>query len=70
MNRRAFSFLTAFAVLVWATASAVADPVETEIEAPGPKGPLKGLAMAAAKDNPPDICGLLWSRPQAAPSPI
>ncbi len=63
MNRRAFSFLTAFAVLVWATASAVADPVEAEIEAPGPKGPLKGLMLSPGKPDAPVVLIIPGSGP-------
>jgi uncharacterized protein len=55
MKRTTFSFLTAFVVLVCAATSAFADPVESEIEAPGPKGPLKGLMLSSGKADAPVV---------------
>jgi uncharacterized protein len=55
MNRRAFSFLTALAVVIWVSTSAFADPVETEVEAPGPKGPLKGLMLSPGNADAPVV---------------
>jgi uncharacterized protein len=63
MKRTTFSFLTAFAVLVWAATSALADPAETEIEAPGPKGRLKGLMVSADKPDAPVVLIIPGSGP-------
>jgi pimeloyl-ACP methyl ester carboxylesterase len=38
-----------------ALGSAAADPVETEIAAPGPKGPLKGLMVSPGKSDAPIV---------------
>jgi uncharacterized protein len=63
MKRTTFRFLTAFAVLVWAATSALADPTETEIEAPGPKGPLKGLMVSTDKPDAPVVLIIPGSGP-------
>ena len=63
MKRTTFSFLTAFVVLVWAATSALADPAETEIEAPGPKGPLKGLMVSPGKPDAPVVLIIPGSGP-------
>lgn len=63
MNQRVFSFLIAFAVLAAPMASAFADPVESEIEAPGPNGPLKGLIVAADKPDAPVVLIIPGSGP-------
>lgn len=48
--------LTATVLLVMAMPTlATADPAETEIEAPGPNGPLKGLMLSPGVDNAPVV---------------
>lgn len=42
---------------------AVADPVETEIEAPGPQGPLKGLMISPGKPDAPIVLIIPGSGP-------
>jgi len=45
-----------FAALVLALPRSVnADPVETEVQAPGPEGPLKGLMLSPGVDNAPVV---------------
>ncbi|HXP02780.1 MAG TPA: alpha/beta fold hydrolase [Stellaceae bacterium] len=46
-----------------ALGSAFADPVETEIEAPGPKGPLKGLMVSPGKADAPVVLIIPGSGP-------
>jgi pimeloyl-ACP methyl ester carboxylesterase len=47
-------FVGVFALAI-VTRPAAADPVETEIEAPGPKGPLKGLMLSPGKADAPVV---------------
>jgi pimeloyl-ACP methyl ester carboxylesterase len=63
MKRTTFGFLTALTVIIWASASAFADPAETEIEAPGPKGPLKGLMVSVDKPDAPVVLIIPGSGP-------
>jgi uncharacterized protein len=55
MNRTTYSFLTALVIAALSAASAFADPIETEIDAPGPKGPLKGLMVSPGKPGAPVV---------------
>ena len=48
-------FLTCIAVAAALPAVAFADPVETGIEAPGPKGALKGLMLSPGKAGAPVV---------------
>jgi len=57
--------LSLAAVLVVSTVanSAFADPAESEIEAPGPKGPLKGLMLTPGKPDAPVVLIIAGSGP-------
>lgn len=55
-------FLGLFCI-VTATVPVLADPAETEIEAPGPNGPLKGLMVAADKPDAPVVLIIPGSGP-------
>jgi pimeloyl-ACP methyl ester carboxylesterase len=63
MRPTTFSFLTALAMVIWAAPIAFADPVETEIEASGPKGPLKGLMVSVEKPDAPTVLIIPGSGP-------
>jgi pimeloyl-ACP methyl ester carboxylesterase len=51
MTCKTWAFFVLAALLAMGPITAVADPMETEIEAPGPNGPLKGLMLS------PDAAG-------------
>ncbi len=53
MRALLLSFAIVFAL--GSAGAARADPVETEIEAPGPKGPLKGLMLSPGKADAPVV---------------
>lgn len=58
--------LTGFLILLGAVAISIpvlADPIETEIEAPGPNGPLKGLMVSADKPGAPVVLIIPGSGP-------
>src|SRR5580704_18104360 len=55
-------FLAVFTLAMTMT-PAIADPVETPIEAPGPKGPLKGLMLAPDKPGAPVVLIIPGSGP-------
>jgi uncharacterized protein len=55
--------LAAFACIAGMTSMATPDPVETELEAPGPQGPLKGTLHAAAASNAPVVLIIPGSGP-------
>jgi uncharacterized protein len=63
MTRKNWAFFALAALLAMMPIMAIADPVETEIEAPGPNGPLKGLMLSPGVESAPVVLIIPGSGP-------